>query len=253
MYKQSQTINPPEPHPFEHSASLAHFYPFLLVFCFSLTCLIFFFYGSLFIPLVFLTQSFWFFFSTHCSPTASFFHFDFWFDSQTNLQTRWGLWFFFLMNINNNNNKNENTHPTDESHIYPSYIFHWSFLFSFLVILFFLSFSSFLHKEYFLLPPIVLRFFVSLVFPRQTSVALCVCFVYSMVLFCIFSLFQSAFIVSVIMIIIVVIIFREFYCVLKLYRKVEEHVYEEPSPRPPMIRYNMSKRYLPSQTHSYSF
>lgn len=38
--------------------------------------------------------------------------------------------------------------------------------------------------------------------------------------------------------------FREFYCVHKLYRKVEEHVYEEPSPRQLMIQCNMSKRYL---------
>lgn len=53
--------------------------------------------------------------------------------------------------------------------------------------------------------------------------------------------------VSVI-IIVIIITFRVFSCVLKLYRKVEEHVCEEPSPRQPMIRCNMSKRYLPEHS-----
>lgn len=54
--------------------------------------------------------------------------------------------------------------------------------------------------------------------------------------------FSSEFMFYVV--IIITVTFREFYCVLKLYRKVEEHVYDEPSPRPPMIRCIMSKRYL---------
>lgn len=57
-------------------------------------------------------------------------------------------------------------------------------------------------------------------------------------------IFSSTKWVYVSVVIIIIVIFREFYCVRKLYRKVEEHVYEEPSPRPPMKRYNMSKRYL---------
>lgn len=45
-------------------------------------------------------------------------------------------------------------------------------------------------------------------------------------------------------VIIIIVIYREYYCVLKFSRKVEDYVYEEPSPRPHQIRYNMSKRYL---------
>lgn len=71
-------------------------------------------------------------------------------------------------------------------------------------------------------------------------------FVFVTVTFCSVQLFLMVFSSEFMfyVVIIITVTFREFYCVLKLYRKVEEHVYDEPSPRPPMIRCIMSKRYL---------
>lgn len=48
---------------------------------------------------------------------------------------------------------------------------------------------------------------------------------------------------------IIVILFRVFCCVLKHYRKVEEHVYGGPSPRLPVTQCIMLKRYLKTMSN----
>lgn len=107
------------------------------------------------------------------------------------------------------------------------YCFHFGFLFNFML--------CFVCLDFFFVFCFVVDWVAVLLFhfwPRHS-------------LLCAFILdgFQSEFMFFVI---IIIVTFREFYCVRKLYRKVEEHVYDEPSPRPPMIRYTMSKRYLHS-------